>query len=61
MIRLAEDAVKARLNAAIAFREVSEGQRYTATDIRMAYNMDVFKPVPLDLADMAERLDRDAA
>ncbi len=57
MITLAADAVKVRLDAAVAFRETSDGRTYPATELRSAYLFDAFKIVPGDLAEMARQLD----
>lgn len=57
MIALAQDAAKARLNASRALREACEGRFFTATTLRMAYNMDAFSALPADMAGLAKDLD----
>ncbi len=57
MITLAADAVKVRLDAAVAFREACEGRSYPATELRTAYLFDAFNIVPGDMAEMARKLD----
>lgn len=57
MIRLAEDAVKARLAAARAFSEASIGRECGASVLRRPYLLDAFAVVPPILADLAAQLD----
>ncbi|MES2902891.1 MAG: hypothetical protein V4696_01775 [Pseudomonadota bacterium] len=57
MTALAADAVRIRLEAAVAFREACEDREYGATVIRRPYRFDAFKIVPGDLAALAAQLD----
>lgn len=58
MMQLAEDASRARLDAATALLEACEGRHFTATQLRSAYLFDVFVTVPEDMVEMADQLDR---
>ena len=54
---MAQEAVKARLTAAIALREACEGRACSATEMRREFMFDPFKPAPADIADLARKLD----